>query len=382
MWSREGTFERAFECHGRAVLVRAPSHACLDWLQEFLGPGFLLGADPPAMSTIVTLRVDPQLVSRWRASARPSGREVEPFTMDGGEDHWPLMCDANGGQRAVEARRGLLLSVDTKGGRRTVDIVCSEDRPEGRVTLMRTLRDLSAAEAVSAGGLLLHAAAVAVGDAVTLFVGEKRTGKSTMLLHALGRPESQYVSNDRVVVDLGAGVPRVVGVPTIVRLREGSLDVIPGLREEVESGAWYYPFTVQETRGFRAAGTLPQPASTRVLAGMSPAQLCAVLGIGSRAGGKLERIVFPRVDPGLTGAPGYSCTVLEPEEAGRRLAAVGLLASGRLAPFLSGATTPDRRVLEERAMRLAGAVACHACTVGPEAYQEPAVWDELRAALA
>ena len=80
---------------------------------------------------------------------------------------------------------------------------------------------------------------------------------------------------------------------------------------EVETGVWYYPFTVEETRGFRTAGTRPQPASTRVLPGMSPAQLCALLGIGSRAEGRLERIVFPRVDPGLTGAAPESVWIPE-----------------------------------------------------------------------
>jgi hypothetical protein len=224
----------------------------------------------------------------------------------------------------------------------------------------------------------VHGAAVADRAGVTLFVGAKQAGKSTLLLHALVEGDTRYVSNDRVFVRTGAAGAAVLGMPTIVSLREGSLPLAPQLRDEVASRAWHCASTVAEARAHRRAGERAEGASERWPPGLSPSQLCVLLGVEAQAGGALARIVFPEVAR-TAGAARFALRRLAPEEAGARLVATGLVAAGRPATFVSE-TVPTPGSLVRAVQALAALVPCFACTVGPDAYEPPPVWDAIRAA--
>jgi hypothetical protein len=383
-----GYFERTFEAHGSVAVVRTPQLDTLDWLEEFLGPWFRAGpvvAGDIARETdaIVTLDTSPGSFSRWRPSAQLTGRDAEYFTLDSGEEHWPTARGADGTEWAFDEATAVAVGVSSDGeGRSRIDVLADAERPRGRMTLMRVLRECASARALSRGELPMHAAAVAVGDRVSLFVGPKRSGKSTLLVHALSHAGTTYVSNDRVFVQLEARGATARGMPSIVSLRAGTLDFWPALRADVSSGCMHFPSTLDEARAHREAGTASRPPSTRAIPGLSPAQFCALLGVPASTGGRLERIVFPTVDAALTGAPGFRLQPLTAEDAGTRLAELGLLAGGRMATQLTRIAPPVRGELESAARALARAVPCLSCKLGPDAYSEPSVWNALRAASA
>jgi hypothetical protein len=245
---------------------------------------------------------------------------------------------------------------------------------------MRILRELASAQAASRGEMPLHAAAVAEGETVTLFVGGKGAGKTTLLVHALvaGAGATRYVSNDRVFVRLDSGAPLARGMPSIVSLREATLTLSEGVRTAVDSGAWHYASTVGETRAWHTAGTRPEGAGRRTPPGLSPAQLCALLGVQPVAGGTLARIVFPKTQAMVGAGARFLLRRLTPEEASARLLESGLFADGRAATYVSGTPPPERCALESALRELAARVPSLSCVLGPDAYASPSVWQAIR----
>jgi hypothetical protein len=246
------------------------------------------------------------------------------------------------------------------------------------MALMRVLRELASSHGSSRGELPIHGAAVAAGERVTLFVGEKGVGKSTLLVHALMHEGTRYVSNDRVFVRLDSGVPSAHGMPTIVSLREGTLAFSERLRDEVSSGAWHYSSTVAEARANRVMRTPAEGTGLRWRPGLSPAQLCALLRVEPVPGGVLARIVFPEICPTQGRTPRFSLRRLSREQASARLLKSGLFSGGRSATFVSGIPPPELSTLEAAVRELGGSVPCFSCVLGPDAYVSPSVWDAIR----
>jgi len=368
---------RLFEYGGFATARCSASTPTLEWLEEFLGPWFVVRPDPaPLRAPVVGVRVDAALFhDRMRAVQAPVGK-VACFTMDQGEELLALVLDETGHELAVDATWGFALGVRTNGGgARTIDVLAENERPAARLALMRVLRELASAHAASLGEIPLHAAAVAEGEAVTLFVGGKGAGKTTLLVHALTLGTTRFVSNDRVFVRLGSAPPLVRGMPSIVSLRDATLALSGSLRAALRSGAWHFASTVAEARARLATGTRPEGAGRHSPPGLSPAQLCAVLEVQPVVGGKPTRIVFPETRP--AGEPRFSLRRLTPEEAAARLLESGLFAGGRSATFVSG-TAPERSALESALHELAARVPCFSCVLGPDAYVSRSVWDAAK----
>ena len=292
-------------------------------------------ADATTSPPFVKVHVDAALYRSRLRAAELTGRSAACFTMDCGEQRVPLARAASR-ELAVDTAVGAILGVRVdETGARTIDVLAENERPAGRLALMRILRELASAHASGRGELPIHGAAVAEDERITLLVGAKRAGKSTLLVHALLRAGAHYVSNDRVFARIEADTVVVHGMPTIVGLRDGTLALSTHLRDEVASGAWHYASTVAETRGHRAAGTIPAGAGLRSPPGLSPAQLCALLDAAPVAGGTLARLVFVEVD--ADGVGKFSLQGISAEEACARFLASGLVARGRFAPYLSGA---------------------------------------------
>lgn len=343
--------------------------AVLAWLEEVTSPWFTAHAAAEAWA--IGLREDPAEIARALAGAEPTGRQAECFTMDRGGAPWTLLRGADGATFAWEPE--MRVALRARPG--AVEILAEVERPYGRLTLLRTLRELASAAATRRGALALHAAAVLAGGGVTLLIGSKGSGKSTLLLHVLRDAGARYVANDRVLVH-GA---EARGMPTVISLREGTLGLVPGLHEELASGAWHHASTVEEARAHRAAGTVAAGARLRWPPGLSAAQLSALAGVQVAAGGPVERIVFPRVVEGDGAPERFALTPLEADTAARRILDSGLLAGGRSACFLSDVPPADPATLAAAARRLVAGAACYCCRLGPQAYASPAVWDALRA---
>ena len=327
---------------GLGIEVDSPGPALSDWLAEFWRPWLAdTPATPPAAARL-RIEIGPACLAQALHGAAATGERAHCFTFDNGGGDWATWASAEGEIALDEtATVGLVVGGDSP---RSIRLLADSDGPPVRQAALRAVREVVTAQALAHGAASLHAAAVASGGSVTLFVGPKGAGKTTHLISALASPGAQYVANDRVLLDTTAGSYHVRGMPTIVALRAAMLDLFPFLGAELESGAWHFASTVREGESARRAGRAAAGLPLRRPPGISPAQLCALLHRSPAAGGTVERIVFPRIEPAH--GPGLSLRPLRRGEAASRLLAEGLVAGGRTASYLTGAAEPDLASLE------------------------------------
>ena len=203
----------------------------------------------------------------------PADGTVEPFAFDAkvvGLPRWRTEAADIG---LFEAARGILFEVAYAA--RAVTLLTEPGNADGRIALMRVVRELAMNRAQRRGGLLLHAAAMGVGDRAIVITGPKGAGKTSLLIHVLRARSARYVSNDRVVLPAAEGRPPALGVPTIVALRRGTLDLFPSLAARTANSGYAYRLTLEEAlaAGPRAAespGQAGQPEPRTVL----PAPRC------------------------------------------------------------------------------------------------------------
>src|SRR5262249_6982123 len=157
-----------------------------------------------------------------------------------------------------------------------------------RSALFSVVRELATNHAQRAGDLLLHASAFTIGRRGVVIAGPKKAGKTTMLVHALHRAAPEYVSNDRVLITAEAS-PRAVGVPTVVRLRRGTLDLFPVLAETLDASGYEHRLTLDEAANQPGLKSVSPSGARRV----SHAQLCRVLAVGAQRETAIAALVFP-----------------------------------------------------------------------------------------
>ncbi len=78
--------------------------------------------------------------------------------------------------------------------------------------------------------LICHAAAVEVSNNVIAFAGFSGGGKSTLMLHMLGRDAVSFVTNDRLFLTHDNATVRATGIPKLPRVNPGTLVNDPLLR--------------------------------------------------------------------------------------------------------------------------------------------------------
>lgn len=339
--------EIALSYNDEITVVAAKEEAPLRWLTEFLGPWFRRVEVPEQPPLTVRLFTGGADYSNWRRDATLLGGEVECFTLDGPPEPWALARGADGREAAFDERLGVALR-PMRVPVPTVDVLVDDERPQGRAALMRVVREHAAAHAHARGDLPLHAAGVVAHGKATLFVGPRRAGKSTQLLHALTSPGARILTNDRAFARIEDNAAVVSGMPTIVSLRQETVARHPALQRALAGGAWYYPATVAECQAHSERGTRVQPPSSRPVPGLSGQQLATLLAIELSVKAPCTRLVFPSVD-GPTSKVSSSAARLEPlspADSARRLLLHGLTAGGRRAEYLPlpASTTPSSQL--------------------------------------
>ena len=181
---------------------------------------------------------------------------------------------------------------------------------------MRIVREIAMARAWTRTRMVLHAAAVAIGGRGVLIAGPKRAGKSSLLIHCLRAPGAAYVSNDRTLLSLAGPVPTGRGMPAIVSVRRGTLDLFPELSRSVARHKYQAHLTMAECE---AGSTTPAMPPEDGDAKVSPAQLCRLLHVPMAGEVAVGALVLPRVD---LGSSGMGVHPLSPDEAERRFEAV------------------------------------------------------------
>jgi hypothetical protein len=326
--------------------------APLAWLREFLLPAFEAGE--AAEGARVALVLDP---ARYAALAAPAcAREVACFTLDGGFRRLPCR-DGAGGSRVLHDAEERVVQVVAGAD---VTVVAEEDHRKARTTLLRVVRELATAHALRRGMLPLHASAVEAGGRVVAFAGPRRSGKSTLLLHALLAGGARFVSNDRLHVDPRSG--RARAMPTIVALREEALARFPALAGRLRERGYDRRWSLAET--VRGEGRWPPS--------LAPAQLCAAAGADAAPGGPLAAVAFPAVST----EPGFDVRPLAPHEAAERLASSLIGADGPAEAYAGPGPVPPLPVADACAA-LAGRVRCLAVRLGEGAYEPPGVFEAI-----
>jgi hypothetical protein len=356
----------------RILAEAAPGH--LEWLEEFLGPAFERTGGGCEADWRVSLVEDRERY-RQALDRGPADGTLEAFAFDAKVVGLPRWRTGNADIGLFDAARGLLFEVGYAS--RTVTVLTEPGTADGRISLMRVVRELSMNRAQRRGGLLLHAAAMAIGDRGIVITGPKGAGKTSLLIHALRARSARYVSNDRVVVP-AAGRPSATGVPTIVALRRGTLDLFPSLAARAAASGYAYRLTLEEAlaAGARPADPRGKPDS------LSPAQLCRLLDVPALACSEIAAIVFPRV----TGESGTLAlrwlTEAEVEEE-----IPDMLFGVRGGRFTSSVFAdpadppPDLGALVERCRDLASRLPCLECRLGLEAFDAGGAADDLIAAI-
>jgi len=269
--------------------------------------------------------------------------------------------------------------------RSRVRIVAPERRWSPRLTLMRFVRERAMRAVLEQSSLLLHAAGYAVGGRAVLIAGRKRSGKSSLLLHALNsgvdatdaspsandRLAVRYLSNDRTALLLDGARIEARGLPTILSLRTSTLELFPHTRARIEKSGFFPALTRREAGRYPLGVARPWRGSMFTL---SPAQLCELTGVDAAPSAPLGAILFPNVS---SKRGGIRITRLKKAEAFAQLQRALFRADHRVqvGPLFShSARGPGmkRAELATRLSALVEQVGCYSCELGLQAYQDDA----------
>ncbi|HXQ20939.1 MAG TPA: hypothetical protein VN812_04650 [Candidatus Acidoferrales bacterium] len=290
------THARRFAFGGLGIHVTSPDAATLGWLEEFLAPAFTVD-DGSAVDCGVHLIVDDQ---RYRAlqATRPAGTlpTTVCFVLDKGAARMPRWSLASGDRVCADDEHGVLYVGGASGPH--AHVVSPPGNTALRLALMRAVRELAMSAAWTHRSLVLHAAAVAVGDRGILIAGPKHAGKTSLLIHCLHAPGVHFLSNDRVVMDLDGGNPVLRGMPTIVSIRQGTLELFPELGARLCEAGFHFRLTLAEVhrQAARRAGDHRDRSAS-----LSPVQLCHVLAVPMTERARAHVLVLPRIDPDVVG---------------------------------------------------------------------------------
>jgi hypothetical protein len=357
------------EYDGLQVTVSADEPAAVAWLEEFLGPSF--GRAPGAAAACRVALTSDEARYRDLLARGPlaPARTEDAFVLDERVLRFPRW--AGPALTLHDAPAAVFYTRGDDG--RWVRVLTRPGNLAARVAWMRVVRELAMAHALGRGALILHAAALAVGDRVLVLAGPTAAGKTTLLLHLLGTGRAAYLANDRVRVTLvGAGAAlRARGMPTIVTLRPGTRALFPGLVARLAARPYHYRSGLAEAAGGPTPSLAPWPDGRL---GVSPAHLADALDVDRVAEGEVAAVVFPT----LTGAPGgLAVRELPAPETVARLER-SLLGAGhwpRLATVFAppgAGPPPDAAALRARCERLAASVRGFECRLGTEAYADGA----------
>jgi hypothetical protein len=358
---------------GLRIDVHSNEAAPLRWLVEFLSP-HLAAESASVRRRDVSLILDPSRYARLLAN--PGSRRAEGvdcFTADGAFEQLALWHEDADGRLLHDARAHAFVRIAARRG--GIEIVAPTDHARVRISLMRVIRELAMLQSLHRGDLFIHAAAGVFRDRAVVIAGQKRAGKTTMLLDLLRRGQMQYLSNDRIMVDLSPNPPVVRGIPTIVKIRADSLRFVPSLTEPAPGDPERYYLTVQEC----ASGSPLLEPPTRRPASKSPVQFCRWLGVEPRAAAPIGTIVFPTVDSTVAR---FEVRALSASQTAERIRASLFSAgpNGRVSPAFGAdwdGAFPGHDATLDACRRLAEGCAAYECRIGPDAFHTPDVWESI-----
>jgi len=336
---------------GLVIRLESSDAAALVWLREFLGPSFDAPGEGADASCTVALRLDE---AHYRSLLRdaPPGVPMDAFSVDARVVRHPAWL---GGSDGALLLHDPVTEVAFEVRESAFTVVGAPANLSTRTAFMRVVRELAMAHAGRAEGLLLHAAAFAVGERAVALAGPTAAGKTTLLLRALQSGRACYLANDRVRVSPSRRTVR--GMPSIVTLRPRTRRSFPALGARLAAGGYAYRKSLAEHESRSFGPTEPWPDGRL---GLNPAHFAHALGVERIGEATLAAIVFPLI----AGAPGErGSRRLPPIDAERRLESC-LLGAGpwrkqaEVFVVADARSLPDEAELRIRCRALARSVRC------------------------
>lgn len=255
-----------------SVVVRSESRAPLTWLRWFTAPCFPNDAEKQG-DWQISYRCNPQAFNDFTeliqqvpcqeiASLHPDGtllrhREYQlPDMRLLYNDGFDAYCCAWPKQRKIM-------------------LLAQRDEESARLYLARATRKLMVLHYQRGGSAVFHASAYEQDGGATLGIAYKGGGKTTLLVRHL-MSGAHFITNDRALIYLQNDRPMVSGLPNIVTLRPGTLELFPKLKDRLA------------TRRYRQV----KPNADRTQYRITSAQLCRLTEATSSPGAPVRRILF------------------------------------------------------------------------------------------
>lgn len=292
-----------FSYEGISIGVLAEKETDIQWLKEFLLPWFdMSGDDVPDVRVRVTC--DPARYEQLMACGRGDG-SINALMLDTSIIAFPLW-NAPGKQLAFyDEDREIFYRVTDN----YIELILRDRNADIRTRLMRVLRELAMGVAQMQGGRFLHASAFVVEGSAAIITGPRQAGKTSLLSYILSNSEAKFLTNDRLLVHQCGQSVRLRGMPTIVSVREGTMNLFPEFRQSIIDHRFTSDVTLLEARQLETH--LPRRVK-QGSHGLSPRQFCTILDCQPTRDARGGVLIFPR----QTGrAGGLRLRRLEPGEA-------------------------------------------------------------------
>ena len=348
------------------VAVETDDRDVSRWLTEFVTPWFEGCAAHPGDRVVRFTASRAAFAAAQRQCAAATTRPLACFSLDREVATLPGWTDG-GATFAADTEMGSFYRVSAAG----VEVLARPEYSRARIGLMRVVREILVGGRRAVQRLLdLHAAAFATPGGAILLAGPKQAGKTTLLTHALQSGRASLIANDRVLVDVEPGSPAVIGVPTVVSVRAGTLELFPWLRRAQDER----PALLHGAETAASAIAVPPGAAPSREFGLSLAQLAQRCGSATTRRAPAAAIVFPEID---LASRGWSLEPLAGEAGTLRLldSRYGIRGMPRPPTIFDEPASrgePQGESTHTQIARLAAAVPLFRCRLGPGAYRDGA----------
>ena len=262
----------------------------IQWLTEFLVPWFDISDDIPDVEVRVTC--DPERFEQLITCGH-EGTNVNAFMMDTKVIAHPIWNGPDEQLTLYDEKHSLFYLVTAKH----IQLIFRDHGASTRLRIMRVLRELAMGIAQLTGGRFLHASSFVANNRAAIITGPRHAGKTSLLSYILSSSTADLLSNDRLLINMRDQTATLRGMPTIVSIRNGTMDLLPALRRSIISQGFVSRATIAEARQSKPLTSFPAKEGRH---GISPRQFCSLLGCGATKEASGTILLLPR----QSGRPG------------------------------------------------------------------------------
>ena len=368
---------RLFSFGSCAVRVCCSDAEQLAWVEEFLSPSFEVASGGRA-DLEVRVEKDSRLF-REILAAGPDGGRVDAFVFDSKTVRLPTWRTCGGGCLVRDEDFHTFYRVDH--ARRLCRIITPHDNDLlVRTPIMRVVRETVMTKLRQDGGLFLHSSAFELDGSAVLIAGPTTAGKTTTLIYMLQAARPRFIANDRVFVREDGGRLQARGMPTVLTIRQSTLDVLPAAAAPLLREGYNFRMNASESR---QRGRLPQAPRPGGEFGLNPRQFCSWLNVEPRGAAPVGMLLCP-VRTGRPGTVAFEAPGIEEAVDTLQHALFGLhdwQGISRLFDFFGG-SPPARERLIETCTSFARAVPAYRCLLGTDSLRSTDTAARIRSQLA